>query len=229
MGQLLDMISDSSKGVRLLICITTLFMISACTQSGAQSSGVNEMASTSYGNTDNDVKHENKLTIQDQYKIQVGDLLDIRFFYNPELNIELPVRPDGRLSLPLIQDVTVVGLSPVELSGELEKKYSGELQQSQITVIVRSFAEQKIYVTGEVSRPGVIAKTGGLTVLQAISQSGGLSKIGSFKKIKVIRHLENGNATVFDLNLQDVIDGTDITQDITLLSGDIVHVAEQTW
>lgn len=222
----------------IVVCLILIHLMSGCAPIDTQATdasgitNVSEMATPSPLVSQTTINSKNspvsslRQTNREQYVIQVGDNLDIRFFYNPELNIELPVRPDGRLSLPLIPEIVAVGLSPLELEKELEKAYANELKQSKITVIVRSFSTQKVYVIGEVSRPQAVEKFGNLTVLQAISQCGGISKLGSLNNVKVIRYYPNGQAKVFNLNLQMVLNGTNISQDIPLMVGDIVSVPE---
>ena len=112
-------------------------------------------------------------TTEQEFKIQVGDELDIKFFYNAGLNEQVIVRPDGRISLQLVHEIIAAGLTPAELTNVLVEKYSGELQRPVITVIVRAFGAQKIYVDREVMKPGVVPILGILTALQAISQAEG--------------------------------------------------------
>ena len=112
-------------------------------------------------------------TTEQEFKIQVEDELDIKFFYIAGLNEQVIVRPDGRISLQLVQEIVAAGLTPAELTNVLVEKYSGELQRPVITVIVRAFGAQKIYVDREVMKPGVVPILGILTALQAISQAEG--------------------------------------------------------
>ncbi|MCX5844387.1 MAG: polysaccharide biosynthesis/export family protein [Deltaproteobacteria bacterium] len=93
---------------------------------------------------------------EQEYRLQPGDTLDIKFFYNPELNEQVTVRPDGRISLQLIREIRVAGLTPDELTNLLIKKYSAELIKPEITVIMRTFAGNKVYIDGEVNRVGMV-------------------------------------------------------------------------
>jgi len=102
------------------------------------------------------------------YIIQSGDDLEIKFFYNPELNESLLVRPDGKISIQLLDDVQAAGITPSQLDDFLTQQYSRELSKPVITVIVRSFSGQNIYVGGEVARPGLVDFTAGMTALQAV-------------------------------------------------------------
>lgn len=108
-----------------------------------------------------------------EYRIRAGDLLDVKFFYNSELNEQVTVRPDGRISLQLANDLMAGGLTPAELTEQLKKKYASEIDNPEITVIVRSFSYQRIFVDGEVYKGGLILLVGQMTVLQSITQAGG--------------------------------------------------------
>ena len=161
---------------------------------------------------------------EQQYKIQVGDQLDVKFFYNPELNETLVVRPDGRISLQLIGAVMAAGDSPEQLSKQLEKQYASQLATPAVTVIVRSFTAQKIYVDGQVAQSGVLPLVGPMTVLQAITQSGGLTDVARTHEVIVIRHTPKYGTSVIPIDLTKVISGMDTKQDILLRPYDIVYV-----
>jgi protein involved in polysaccharide export with SLBB domain len=161
---------------------------------------------------------------EQEYRVQVGDQLDVKFFYNPELNEQVTVRPDGRISLQLVHEIMVAGLTPAQLTDLLTKKYAPELKRPEITVIVRSFGAHKIYVDGEVTKPGMVPLIGFMTVLQAISQAGGMKDTARTSEVVIIRRGENNEPLVSRVNLRRVINGTDMSQDITLKSFDIVYV-----
>src|SRR5215471_2504061 len=103
-----------------------------------------------------------------EYRIGFGDELEIKFFYTPELTTIAIVRPDGRINLPLIGDVVAVRRSPVELAGRIRAAYASQVQRPDVTVNVRTFVTQRVFVGGEVTHPGVQSLVGPLTVLQAI-------------------------------------------------------------
>jgi polysaccharide export outer membrane protein len=109
------------------------------------------------------------------YRIQIGDVLDIRLYLNPELNDEVTVRPDGMISTSLVQDVMAYGQTPGQLQQALTAAYKASLSDPKLTVMVRSFAPQRIYVLGEVTTPSELVYIGpSLTVLQAIARAGGM-------------------------------------------------------
>lgn len=158
------------------------------------------------------------------YLIQIGDQLDIKFFYNPTLNEQITVRPDGRISLQLIEEVSVAGMTPAALTKELVKRYSVELRQPQVTVIVRGFGAQRVFVDGEVGRPGMVSILGETSLLQAIAQAGGLKDTARDSEIIVIRRGEGTAPVARQLNLKKARDGSDAGQDISLAPFDIVFV-----
>ncbi|ABL00479.1 polysaccharide biosynthesis/export family protein [Pelobacter propionicus] len=163
-----------------------------------------------------------------EYRIRAGDLLDVKFFYNSELNEQVTVRPDGRISLQLANDLMAGGLTPAELTEQLKKKYASEIDNPEITVIVRSFSYQRIFVDGEVFRAGLIPLVGQMTVLQSITQAGGKKDTAYLKGVIVIRRTPGDKLVTMQLNLEDALDNTDMTQDIALLPNDIVFVPKST-
>src|SRR5687767_10802155 len=108
------------------------------------------------------------------YLMQPGDVLDIKFFYHPDLNETLPIRPDGRFSAALVNDVQAAGRTVSELRAELMQLYGATLNNPELAVIVREFAARRIYVGGEVNSPSLLRVPGRLSLLQAIFEAGGL-------------------------------------------------------
>lgn len=161
-----------------------------------------------------------------EYALQPGDELDVRFYYNPELNLSVLVRPDGKISLPLADDVQAAGLSPAALTQTLRNKYERELRRPEITVIVRSFNSQKVFVGGDVAAPGVIQVVGPMTVLQSVTQAGGFRETARINEVLVIRRNPTAPSSpiVIPVDIAAAIDGSKPTQDIALVPSDIVYV-----
>ncbi len=158
------------------------------------------------------------------YQIQVGDALDIKFFYHPELNESVIVRPDGRISLQLVHEVQASGLTPEQLRNSLQNGYGSQISQPEIAVIVRSFSAQKVYVDGEVAKPGLIPLTGQMTVLQSIASAGGLKDTARTNEIIIIRRGPENRPASMLVNVGKAIDGSDLSQDLSLQASDIVYV-----
>jgi polysaccharide export outer membrane protein len=159
-----------------------------------------------------------------EYKIQYGDQLDIKFLYNPELNENLPVRPDGRITLQIVGDLMVVDMTPTQLAEALKTRYAEEIKKPEITVIVRQFASQKIFVDGEVNKPGLLPLIGPMTVSQAIAQSGGFGYDARKNEVVVIRQNPAGKPFVTVVDILKVQRGIDMTNDINLMPYDMVYV-----
>lgn len=159
-----------------------------------------------------------------QYLIQPGDNLDIKFFYNPELNESVSVRPDGKISLQLVDEVKVGGLTPSQLDDILTQKYSEELMKPVITVIVRSFTGQRVYVGGEVNRQGLISLTGGMTALQALFDAGGFKESAKLEAAIVIRKGLNNRPIPIPIDLKKALYGDRAGASFQLQPYDIVYV-----
>jgi protein involved in polysaccharide export with SLBB domain len=204
-----------------MICV--LLSLSACVTTGDRpSAGVSHSMADPASEVSASLPD---LSVQEQeYRIHVGDQLEIKFYYNPELNEVVIVRPDGRISMQLVHEIMVAGITPAELSDLLAQKYADEIKTPEITVIVRSFSAQKVHVGGEVSNPGVLDLIGPMTVLQAISNSGGFLDTARSGDVMVIRRKANNKPLVLSVNLNKVIDGSDLQQDVTLMPSDLVYV-----
>lgn len=162
---------------------------------------------------------------QREYLIAAGDVLDIKFVNNPELNeMAVPVRPDGRISLQLAPEVKAAGLTPNQLRQQIGEQYSAEVKRPDVTVVVRNFSDQKIFVDGEVVLPGLIELKGPTTVMRAIAQARGLRETARMSNVIIIRKDFDGSAMAANVDLTKVMNGTDMAQDIHLIPYDIVYV-----
>ncbi len=121
------------------------------------------------------------------YRLGYSDVIEIKFFYNPELNQELVVRPDGRITLPRLGDLFVVGLTPSQLDDIITLKYSEIIRDPDITVIVKEFASQVVYVLGEVNLPGGYDLSVNMTALQSVALAGGFTPEANPGSVILIR------------------------------------------
>lgn len=158
------------------------------------------------------------------YFIQPGDQLDIKFFYNPELNETITVRPDGKISLQLVDEVQAAGLKPSQLDKVLTERYAYELKKPAITVIVRSFGGQRIYVGGEVNRQGLLTLAGAMTPLQAVLNAGGFMETANPASAIIIRKGPGNKPVPIEMNLDDAMRGKTGSADFLLQPDDIVYV-----
>jgi protein involved in polysaccharide export with SLBB domain len=161
---------------------------------------------------------------REPYVLQPGDALAVKFYYNPELNEDVVVRPDGMISLQLIGDTEAAGLSPSALAAALTQKYMRELANPKVTVIVRQFGGQLVYVGGEVGKQGVLTLTGGLTLFQAIQAAGGLLDTAHRKQVVLIRKGRDGRPAGVAIDIRPVESGDHPEQDVLLKPYDVVFV-----
>jgi polysaccharide export outer membrane protein len=158
------------------------------------------------------------------YRLAAGDQLSIKFYKNPELNEDVTVRPDGMVSLQLVDDIVAAGRTPTELATELKQRYAKELNEPAISVIVRKPVGDRIYVGGEVGKQGILHMTGGLTAFQAIQEAGGFLKTAHRKQVVLIRRTPDGKAISRSIDMRPVQTGERPQDDVLLSANDVVFV-----
>jgi protein involved in polysaccharide export with SLBB domain len=159
------------------------------------------------------------------YRVQVGDVLGLRLYLAPELNEDVIVRPDGRITTTLAQSVAAAGRTPEDIAGELRRTYANELKNPDLTVQVKTPSPTRVFVAGEVVYPGELDSNGGPpSLLQAIARAGGLRTTGDLDHVLILRHGTGDTAQVFAANYRAAIAGTDPAEDVTLAPFDIVYV-----
>jgi polysaccharide biosynthesis/export protein len=157
------------------------------------------------------------------YVIGPSDVLIIAFWREKDLSTEAMVRPDGRISLPLLNDVVAAGLTPEQLRESLMKQAQRFIEDTNVTVVVKQINSRWVYVTGQVAKPGPYPLPGPTTVLQLIAMAGGVLEYADAKNIVVMRN-ENGKPSNFRFNYKDVIRQKNLKQNIILRPGDTVVV-----
>lgn len=165
------------------------------------------------------------------YVIGPGDELQVFVWRQPELSTKVPVRPDGRISVPLIPDVMAAGKSPSELGDELTKSYLTYVQEPNVTVIVTKsigpFSEQ-IRVVGEATKPQAIPYRQGMTVLDAAIEVGGLTKFAAGNRAVIVRRATpEAKEEVYRVRLDDLLRNGDVTANVSLVPGDVVIIPEK--
>jgi polysaccharide export outer membrane protein len=159
------------------------------------------------------------------YRVQVGDLLGVRLQLNPELSEEVAVRPDGMISTTVAEDIPAYNRTPSEISAALREAYKRTLREPQISVIVRSFAPNRVYVGGEVGNPGEFITIGpNLTISQAIARAGGVRLTGDRGRIFVIRRGPGDKPVAYKVDYLDIINGKHPEQDARLAQYDVLYV-----
>lgn len=155
------------------------------------------------------------------YRIGVEDELQISVWHEPELSTVAVVRPDGKITIPLLNDVAVVGLKPDELQTILASKLKPFVNEPQVTVIARNIRSRKVYLVGQANRQGTFPLNDRMTVLELIANAGGLSPFAKSKSIYVLR-VENGQKVRIPFNYKKALSGKG--QNITLVPGDVIVV-----
>ena len=161
----------------------------------------------------------------EEYIIGVGDKLDVVFVYHQNLNTrQLPVRRDGRISLPYVGDVVAAGLTPMALDSVLTDRFAEILREPTLSVIIKEEAERLVYVLGEVEHPGGYAFEEQISLVQAIAESGGFKKSAKAAHTILIRREGMDNIVGIEIDVKAIVNGAAIENDILLRKYDIVYV-----
>lgn len=156
------------------------------------------------------------------YTIGADDTLKITVWKEPDMSVALPVRPDGKISMPLLDDVQAAGLTPMQLAGSIKDKLKKYIADPRVTVVVTAMNSQRIYVLGEVLHTGPMALLPGMTVLQALSTAG-FTQFANVKAIYLLRTQE-GQQAKLPFNYKDAIKGRGTQQNFVLKPGDTIVV-----
>ena len=157
------------------------------------------------------------------YTIGADDVLAVVFWRDKELTSDVTVRPDGKISLPLLNDVQASGLTPAQLKDRIVEESKKYVEDPNVTVVVKDIKSRRVFITGEVRKPGPYAMSGTISVLQLISIAGGLADYARPEKIMIVR-TENGKQMSFRFNYKEVIEGKKLAQNIDLKPGDAIIV-----
>jgi polysaccharide export outer membrane protein len=166
---------------------------------------------------------KNVATQDPSYVIGSQDMLDVSVWREPDFSRTVPVRPDGKISLPLLNDMQAAGLTPSQLAAELTKSLNKFVTNPQVTIIVTQINSQRFYILGEAARPGASTLIPEMTILQALSNAGGFTPYANSKKIYLLRE-ENGKQQKLSFNYKDVVAGKRTEQNIVLKNGDTIVV-----
>lgn len=176
------------------------------------------------------VNHLDAATPQsvERYIIGAGDSLQIFVRDNPSLSTTVPVRPDGRISIPLVQSITAAGQTPDELAGDLEKELSRYIRSPLVTVIVKGFVgaySQQVRVVGQAAVPKALSYRSGMSLLDVMIDVGGLTKFASGNSAKIVRRLPDGNEKTIPVRLGDLMNGA-IKYNMVMQPGDILIIPQ---
>lgn len=203
--------------------ITVLFLTIAASPAKAQDANSPKVPAQPAAPAIADQSSRKPATGDPNYVIGAQDVLDVSVWKEPEVSRVVPVRPDGKISLPLLNDVQAAGLTPAQLADQITTGLKKYVTSPQVTVIITTINSQRVYILGEVIRPGAFPMLPGMTVLQALSSAGGFTQFAKTKSI-FIRRMEAGKEVKYQFNYKDVIGGKRPEQDIPLKAGDTIVV-----
>ena len=161
------------------------------------------------------------------YIIGPGDSLEVFVWRNPELSVTVPVRPDGKISTPLVEDMVAVGKTPPQLARDMEKVLSEYVRAPKVNIIVTTAASafSLVKVVGQVQHPSALPYREGMRVLDAILAVGGLTQFASGNRARIVR-VENGKETVIHVKVADLVNSGDVKQNELLKPGDVLVVPQ---
>jgi|SRR5690349_18630394 polysaccharide biosynthesis/export protein len=163
-------------------------------------------------------------SVTDDYVIGPEDVLAINVWREPEVSRVVPVRPDGKISLPLVGDVQASGRTPMELRSELAEKLKAKILNPEVSVIVQEVKSQKFNIVGEVLRPGSYPLAEKITILDALAEAGGFQQFAKVRKIYVLRRLADGSQVRLPFDYKWVIKGRNSAQNVEVKPGDTIVV-----
>jgi polysaccharide biosynthesis/export protein len=164
-----------------------------------------------------------------EYIIGPGDKLSIFVWRNPELSIGVDVRPDGRLSIPLVEDVVAIGKTPTQLARELEQRLSKYVKEPVVTVIAQGFVgpfNEQVRVIGEASQPRALPYRTDMTVLDAMIEVGGLTRYAAGDDSVIVRTVGTKQST-YSVHLDSLIRDGDVSSNVALQPGDILIIPQR--
>jgi polysaccharide export outer membrane protein len=161
------------------------------------------------------------------YIIGPGDTLQVFVWRNPELSVTVPVKPDGKISTPLVEDMVAVGKSSPQLARDMEAVLSEYVRQPKVNIIVTTAASafSLVKVVGQVAHPQALPYREGMTVLDAVLEVGGLGQFASGNRSRIVR-MVNGKETVIHVKLADLVNSGDVHENIPLKPGDVLVVPQ---
>jgi polysaccharide export outer membrane protein len=163
------------------------------------------------------------VALPEGYVIGPEDALSVVFWRDKDMSADVVVRPDGKISLPLLNDVQAAGFTPEQLRAQLVKAASKFVEDPNATVVVKEIKSRKVFVTGNVAKPGTYPLGGEMNVLQLIAIAGGVLEYADTKNIVIMRN-DNGRQQSFKFNYNDVIRQKRVEQNILLKPGDTVVI-----
>lgn len=169
------------------------------------------------------VRPPQAVTAPADYIIGPDDILTIAYWREKDLSADVVVRPDGKISLPLVNDIQAAGMTPDQLRDAVQKAAGRYVTDPSVTIVVKQINSRKVFVTGNVNKPGPVPMNEAMTVLQVLAMSGGLTEFANEKEILILR-TERGQPQTYKFNYKDVRRGKSLQQNIVLKPGDTIVV-----
>jgi polysaccharide export outer membrane protein len=166
---------------------------------------------------------QSKTAVPPGYVIGADDVLQLVFWREKDMSAEVTVRPDGMISVPLVNEISAVGLTPDQLRERIMSEARRYTQDPTVTVVVKQINSRRVFITGQVTKPGPYPLTGPMTVLQLIATAGGLQDFADAKNIRIMR-TENGQPASYRFDYKSVMQGKNLQQNIELKPGDTLVV-----
>jgi len=207
-----------------LLALLAAFCLPAAAQQAAAPNKDAKPAEKAGATTNNAATAQAKEANDDSnYIIGAEDVLTVNVWKETDVSRSVPVRPDGKISLPLLNDVQAAGLTPQQLAASIRDGLKKYMADPEVTVIVTAVNSRRIYVMGEVTHPGVVPLTHGMTVLQALASAGSFTQFANIKAMYVLRN-ENGKQVKYPFNYKAVVKGQNPEQNLELKPGDTIVV-----
>jgi len=210
--------------------LRTILILSVLLLVGCASSGDGDMSNAKGVGMSSKNTPAAPQTMAKEYRIGVDDMVKVSVWKNPDLSVEVPVRPDGKITVPLIGDVAVGGKVPSEVAKLIKSRLSDYVREPQVTVILSQLRSHefisRIRVTGAVNKPRSMPYRQGMTVLDAVLESGGINKFASPNKTKLYRK-KDGKSTLMPVKLKNILKKGDLKTNYDLLPGDVITVPER--
>jgi polysaccharide export outer membrane protein len=199
----------SRFSARLLVCVITAIGLAGCASSNLPPAPAKAAVPTY------------------TYQIGPGDSLNINVWRHPELSTTVPVRPDGKFSTPLVEDIVALGKTPADLAREIEGRLTKYVREPSVTVSVSSFvgnASEQVRVVGQAAKPAAINYKQGMTLLDVMILVGGITDNAAGNRATLIRQSENNKQ--YNVRLRDLLKGGDVSANVEVLPGDVILIPE---
>jgi len=206
-------VSEKCRITRLLLCVS--LCLSACAQPELVNPAPLEEIKTNV---------EAGPPAPEPYKIGVGDEVEVKFYFAPELNDKMQVRPDGKISIMFAQDVQAAGQSPEQLSNAIKKALASHVKQLDLVVIVRNFGSQRVFIGGEVFKPGPVQIPAPETMLQVLTEAGWITPFAGPERIILVRRGADRKEKLYPVDVDKLLTGEDMTQNVMVQPGDFILV-----